>query len=83
MRGKPGPTGDFPHGALNERDEGGLNIGFAVDPDKQVLVVQFGTPVKWIGLDAATARAFVAKMTAHTEELERIVAQHFDGATRA
>ncbi len=50
---KPGPTGDFPEGQLNEDDEGGLNIG--IGDDKGNLVLYFGKPVAWIGMPPENA----------------------------
>lgn len=55
MNTKPGKTGDFPRGKLNQYDEGGLNIEIGVK-DKTIMV-EFGTSVKWIGLDKKTALA--------------------------
>ena len=51
-----GKTNDFPRGKLNNSDEGGLQIAIAVQ-DKTV-IVDFGTPTKWIGMDKQTALAF-------------------------
>jgi hypothetical protein len=45
-----GPTGGFPRGKMNEDDEGGLQIGVAVDSAGRV-VINFGTEVKWIALE--------------------------------
>lgn len=50
---QPGKTGDFPRGKLNEHDEGGLRI--AVGIHKDTVMIDFGTSVKWIGLDKQTA----------------------------
>ena len=50
-----GKTNDFPRGMLNGSDEGGLQIAISV-LDKTVIVA-FGTPVEWIGLDKDTAIA--------------------------
>ena len=54
MRGKFfGATGKFPQGHLNEDDEGELKIGIGVSEGK--VVINFGTPVVWIGFDADQA----------------------------
>jgi hypothetical protein len=45
---KPGPTGDFPAGKLNDEDEGGLRI--AVGSERGNVVIAFGKPVAWIGM---------------------------------
>jgi hypothetical protein len=52
---KIGKTNDFPRGKLNDSDEG-LQIAIA-GRDKTVIVA-FGTPTAWIGLDKHTAIAF-------------------------
>jgi hypothetical protein len=45
-----GPTGRFPNGKLNERDEGELLMGVATDKDKHIVLLNFGKPISWIGL---------------------------------
>lgn len=47
-KNKPGPTGDFPQGKLNEDDEGGLQIGVTTESGK--VVIEFGTPIRWIAM---------------------------------
>jgi hypothetical protein len=51
---KLGGTGDFPRGKLNDHDEGGLQMAIFIE-DKTVQL-HFGKSVKWLGLDADTAR---------------------------
>lgn len=53
---KPGKTNDFPRGKINEFDEGGLRISIGVQ-DKTVMI-DFGAPTKWIGMDKQTAIDF-------------------------
>jgi hypothetical protein len=50
---KLGPTGEFPQGHLNADDEGELTI--AVGRENGKIVIKFGTPVAWVGLDNARA----------------------------
>lgn len=52
---KPGKTYDYPRGKLNASDEGGLVISIRAT-DKTV-IVDFGTPVAWIGLGKEDAMA--------------------------
>lgn len=52
---KLGATKDYPRGKLNQHDEGGLQIAIGVQ-DKTV-IIDFGTPTTWIGLDKHTALA--------------------------
>lgn len=52
---KPGKTKDFPRGKLNDSDEGGLRIAIGVQD--RTIMIDFGTPTVWIGLDKQTAIA--------------------------
>ena len=62
-----GPTNDFPRGKFSDDDEGGLRIGITVK-DKTVLVA-FGKPTAWIGLDHDTAVAFAKNILKHAKEI--------------
>ena len=55
---KPGKTGDFPEGKLNEDDEGGLVMSIGYDSKKNVVVINFGTPVMWVGMAPEQAIEF-------------------------
>jgi hypothetical protein len=50
---KLGPTGEFPQGHLNQSDEGGLT--FSISRENGKIVIDFGKPTIWIGLDKETA----------------------------
>ena len=52
---KMGATGRFPRGKINAGDEGELRM--AVGVTNKTVVVDFGKPVAWLGLDADTAEA--------------------------
>lgn len=62
-----GATGDFPRGKFSEHDEGALRLGIAVK-DKTVLV-DFGKPVAWLGLDYHTAVEFAKTILKRAEEI--------------
>jgi hypothetical protein len=64
---KLGPTKDYPRGKLNNDDDGGLAIGVGRDRDG-VIIIEFGTSVKWIGLDQATAIGFAQLILKHANE---------------
>lgn len=49
-----GPLGTFPHGKISDEDEGALQIAIKVDSAKQVAMIHFGVPVRWIALDRDT-----------------------------
>jgi hypothetical protein len=67
---KLGPTGDFPQGKLNPLDRGGIQCAIGLDPTGQRVMIEFGTPVDWIGLDKKSALAFAASITKHAENIE-------------
>jgi hypothetical protein len=50
---KLGPTGQFPQGHLNAADEGGLT--FSISRENGKIIIDFGKPTAWIGLDKETA----------------------------
>lgn len=51
-----GPTGEFPEGRLTEKDEGEITIMIATVKDK--IIIEFGTPIVWIGMNRDQATAF-------------------------
>jgi hypothetical protein len=64
-----GPTGDYPHGKMNEEDEGGIMLGIAHDKGK--VIINFGKPIAWVGFPPE--QAF---------ELARLIAEHAHAAMR-
>ncbi len=62
-----GATGDFPQGKLNEEDEGGLNIAIGVKDG--AIMLEFGKPVGWLGLDPGTAEAMANNLLKHAATL--------------
>lgn len=68
---KPGPTGDFPEGKLDDDDEGGLNVAISHDLDGNVRL-DFGEPTAWIAMGHLQAR-----------ELARLIIEHAIGAEHA
>lgn len=67
---KPGPTGEFPDGKLNEDDDGGLIIKMQVSKENQVLMIEFGTNVTWIGLTKKDALNFAWNILSKAKELD-------------
>lgn len=63
-----GGSGDFPRGKLNADDEGALTLGIAVK-DK-TLIIDFGKPVVWLGLDKATALQIAETIRKRAEEIK-------------
>lgn len=64
MTEKPGPTGDYPHGSLGPSDRGALQIGVAHDRKGNV-ILNFGTPVDWIGMPPENAINFARLILRH------------------
>lgn len=64
-----GPTGNFPKGHLGPNDEGELTLGVA-DNDGKV-IIRFGVPVKWIGLDPQDAANLASALIRHAREAAR------------
>jgi hypothetical protein len=53
-----GATGEFPHGKIDEHDEGALKIGIAYDSYVDTVRIDFGKKVAWLGLDPPNAIEF-------------------------
>lgn len=53
-----GATGEFPEGRISETDEGGLKMAIFKTKDKANLIIEFGTPVQWLGMPVDEAKAF-------------------------
>lgn len=68
MIDKRGPTSDFPHGELNDDDEGGLTL--AISQEKGVVRIDFGEPTAWIGLPPELALEFAALIAKHALRLK-------------
>lgn len=58
----------FPAGKMGADDEGELSYALANDDKNRVIVMRFGKPVEWIGLDVASATELRDQLT------ERIMA---------
>ena len=65
---KLGPTGTFPHGKVRADDQGGLMI--AVTAHEGVVYIDFGVEVKWVGMDASTARGVAASLVEFANKVE-------------
>lgn len=66
---KLGATNEFPRGKFNQADEGGLR--FAIGVMERTVIVDFGTPVAWMGLDADTAEAFARSLIEKAAEARK------------
>ncbi len=64
-----GPTGKFPQGKLTEDDAGEIEFTVARKGDK--VVMDFGTPVKWVGLTADDAREVGKALIKHAKKINK------------
>lgn len=63
---KIGPTGDYPQGRLNEKDEGALNIGLAMIDGN--VMFNFGKPIVWFAMPPKEAYSFAENIIAKANE---------------
>ena len=66
----PGATGRFPRGRIHETDEGELQFALGVTRDRTI-ILDFGKPVKWIGMAPNEARTLADMLRAKADEAER------------
>ena len=64
-----GPTGKFPRGKLNADDEGALQLGLTNHNGK--VIIQFGVPIKWLGLGPQEAADLASGLIKHAREAAR------------
>jgi hypothetical protein len=55
VRPNLGATGAFPQGKLNDNDEGELRMAVGYEPVGDIVRVEFGKPVAWLGLPRVNA----------------------------
>jgi hypothetical protein len=65
-----GALGDFPEGQLTTSDEGALQFGITVKDGKVVL--DFGTPVAWVGMTPQQAADLASIMMKRAREAARL-----------
>lgn len=65
---KFGPTGEFPEGKLNKDDEGALVIGITYDQKDNLVIIDFGSPVKWFGMRPTQAVEFANTILRRVQE---------------
>lgn len=64
-----GATGRYPEGSLGSHDQGGLQFGITYDAEKRRVIVNFGTPVSWLGMNASHARDLGYALIRHASRL--------------
>jgi hypothetical protein len=59
----------FPEGKIKNDDEGALAFRIATDPEKKIVVIDFGKQVTWLGLPKAEALGLANLLKEHAETL--------------
>lgn len=65
-----GATGKFPDGSLDKSDEG--EIAFGVASHRGKVIINFGKPVAWLGMDATQAAGLAALLLKHASQCRDI-----------
>ena len=74
LRNKLGAMGEYPEGKLNETDEGAIQFGVLHDPATGKVLLNFGTPVSWIGMNAGQAAKLGNTLIKHARDV-RVIKQ--------
>jgi hypothetical protein len=77
-----GATGEFPNGKLDESDQGALQFGIAADYENKVVILNFGTPVAWMGIPPDTARLIATSLLRSAGQIDGQVTQVEIGGDR-
>jgi len=64
-----GAVGDYPEGQLTKQDEG--SIQFAIGEKDGKVVIDFGTPVHWLGMTPQQAADFASSVLKRAREVAR------------
>ena len=65
-----GATGNYPMGTLGKGDEGEISFGVASHRGK--VIINFGKPVAWLGMDARQAASLAALLIQHANRCRNI-----------
>jgi len=68
---KLGATGEFPDGKIHEDDEGAIRI--SVGDAKGNVIIDFGSPVVWLGIPPDDARALAENISERADKVEGYV----------
>jgi len=68
-RDKFGATGKFPQGHYNETDEGEIAFGVAADKQAGKVIINFGKPTAWVGMDREQALALAESLKQKADDL--------------
>ena len=62
-----GKLDEFPDGKIRKSDEGAIRLAVTYDPTKDLVLIDFGTPVVWLGMKREQAAAFAALILKHAK----------------
>lgn len=60
----------YSEGRLNNTDEGDISLAVAADPQNNVVLIHFGKPVAWIGLNRKSASHLVNLLTEKIDQIK-------------
>lgn len=66
---KLGETGKYPRGKLHESDEGEIRFAVAADVLNKKVIINFGKPVAWMGMEKEQALALGQSLIARANEI--------------
>lgn len=72
MKEQPGPTGKFPSGKLCNDDKGELKIEISIHDKDKVILINFGNPIGWVGLNPKLARDMAKALIDCANTIERV-----------
>lgn len=75
-----GPTGRFPKGKLSVDDKGELAVGLAIDEKKGTIIMDFGVPIKWIGMSPEEAMVLADALINLAHTLNELKGKENNGA---
>lgn len=67
MNEQLGPTNNFPDGKIHESDEGELQMAIGIYENN--VIIEFGTPVKWLGLSKEDTLNLAQKLIDNANKL--------------
>lgn len=59
----------YTEGAINDEDEGELNLQIAPDPENKVVVVRFAKPTNWLAMGPEDALVFIGLISTAVSKL--------------
>jgi len=84
QRPSVGATGEHPEGRLTEDDEGEIQFAVAADKAAGKVVIDFGKPVAWMGMNASQARDLGMLLFRGAGQVDGAVTTiSFDGVTQS